>query len=131
MATVKTWMAGLVGGGGGGGVQEASARQVLEWMRVGACVLVDVREADEHARERIAGARLLPLSRFEPREAASSIQPGQRLVLHCKGGKRSADAARLAVAALGSRATVVSMAGGIEAWKGAGLPVQSNASTPE
>ena len=28
----------------------------------GACIIVDVREPDEHARERIAGAKSVPLS---------------------------------------------------------------------
>ena len=38
--------------------------EVAEQMKNGA-VLIDVREADEHARERIAGARLHPLSRLD------------------------------------------------------------------
>ncbi len=110
-------------------IEEATPRQVQEWLRSGEAVLVDVREADEHARERITGARLLPLSRFDPREAASLVKPGQRLVLHCRGGTRSADAARrvLPLATQTSTGvTVVSMAGGVEAWKKETLPTERN-----
>ncbi|HMN40569.1 MAG TPA: rhodanese-like domain-containing protein [Phycisphaerales bacterium] len=112
----------------GGGAREASALQIRDWLRNGECVLVDVREPDEHAREHIGQARIVPLSRFDAAEAARGVNPGQRLVLHCKSGKRSADAARLAVGRLGPGTPVVSMSGGIEAWKGAGLPVVTNAS---
>jgi rhodanese-related sulfurtransferase len=126
MALREIGAAGVVGAVSGG-VVEVSPREVGEWLKAGACVLVDVREADEHARERIAGARLVPLSRFDAAEAARGLKAGQRLVFHCKGGKRSADAARLAMQELGAAAAVVSMSGGIEAWKGAGLPVVENA----
>jgi rhodanese-related sulfurtransferase len=107
-----------------GAVREVAPGQVEAWMRTGECVVVDVREADEHARERIAGARLVPLSRFSPSEAARGLKSGQRLVVHCKGGKRSADAARLAMAAPGLAVDVLSMSGGIEGWKSAGLSVE-------
>jgi rhodanese-related sulfurtransferase len=84
-------------------------------------VLIDVREPDEHSRERIAGATLMPLSRFDPRRAAALCTPGQRLVLHCRGGRRSEDAAKLAAGA--ARSQVVTMSGGIEAWRRDGLAV--------
>lgn len=108
-------------------VKEAEPKQVAEWLRRGEAVLVDVREADEHARERIAGARLLPLSRFDPHRVAGWMKPGQRAVLHCRGGKRSADARRLALAVCRDGVEIVSMSGGIEAWKRQSLPVEVNA----
>lgn len=111
---------------GGSGVEEAPPREVAEWLRAGSAVLVDVREPDEHAREHITGSRLMPLSTFDPSEAASHAGGAERLVLHCRGGRRSADAARL-VSGVGPGAPrVVSMAGGIEAWKAQGLPVEIN-----
>lgn len=100
---------------------EASPDQVREWLASGRCVLVDVREADEHARERIAGATLSALSRFDA--AALKVTPGQTLVLHCKSGRRSADAASRCGALAASGVRVLSMTGGIEAWKAKGLPV--------
>lgn len=108
------------------GIHEATATQVEAWLRAGQAVLVDVREPDEHARERIDGARLVPLSRFDPGLATSWAMRGQRLVLHCRGGKRSLEAARMAVAGAPWGVEVVNLTGGIEAWKRQGLAVVEN-----
>ncbi|MFN0132876.1 MAG: rhodanese-like domain-containing protein [Phycisphaerales bacterium] len=88
------------------------------WLAAGEAVLVDVREPDEHARERIEGAATLPLSRFRAGEIAA--KPGQRIVIHCKTGVRGADACRMA---RGEGLEPVNLVGGIDAWKAAGLPV--------
>jgi rhodanese-related sulfurtransferase len=48
--------------------------------------LVDVREPDEHARERIPGARSLPLSRLE--EAELAVHDGKPVLFHCRSGAR-------------------------------------------
>jgi rhodanese-related sulfurtransferase len=109
------------------GAEEATPRQVSNWLRAGEAVLIDVREPDEHARERIAGARLLPLSRFDPQLALTHAKPGQRLVMHCRGGHRSAEAARMAASLSDSGIKVSSMSGGLEAWKKAHLPIEVNA----
>lgn len=76
--------------------------------------LVDIRGTDEHARERIPGALNLPLDRIGdlPRD-------GRSVVFHCRSGMRTtANAARLAAAAGDAPAFV--LAGGIDAWRGAG-----------
>jgi len=104
----------------------ATPRQVREWLLAGEAVLVDVREPDEHAREQIIGARLMPLSKFDAAMVVDSVKPGQRLVMHCRGGTRSADAARMAASLTSAGVPVVSMSGGIEAWKQDGLPTQVN-----
>jgi len=87
-----------------------------------------VREPDEHARERIAGARLVPLSRFDPAQAAAVAKPGQRIVMHCRGGRRSSDACRLSAPLAARGVEIVNMTGGIEAWKSASLPVEMDRS---
>ncbi len=90
------------------------------WIERGEAVVIDVREPDEHAAERIAGARLVPLSKFDAARVPG--ENGKRLVLHCKSGRRAAEAiARLDAA---GRAGGLSLAGGIDAWKAAGLPVE-------
>ncbi|MDP1662430.1 MAG: rhodanese-like domain-containing protein [Phycisphaerales bacterium] len=104
-------------------IAEVSPTQVQTWVEAGEAVLVDVREPDEHAREHIRGARLLPLSRFAPADAAAAAKAGQRIVFHCRSGKRSADACRMAAALAVSGQAVYTLSGGIEAWKSAGLPV--------
>jgi len=106
--------------------QDASPRQVHQWLSSGEAVLVDVREPDEHARERIDGSRLIPLSRLNPAQAAALAKPGQRLVVHCRSGRRSADALRKIASVSGPGLTIVNMTGGLEAWKQENLPVEVN-----
>lgn len=94
------------------------------WLRDGNATLIDVREPEEFAREHIAGARSIPLARISP----DAIPPGTRAVLHCKSGRRSAEAkARLAAAGLPG---ILQLQGGIEAWKSAGLPVEAAPHVP-
>lgn len=87
--------------------------------------IVDVRDADEFAREHIPGARNAPLAALGPGAAPQ----GGILVYHCKSGMRTkANAAKLAEAAGLCEAYILE--GGIEAWKTAGLPVAADASQP-
>lgn len=81
-------------------------------------LLVDVREPNEHADERIPGARLNALSCLE---ACGDAAPGAVVIFHCKsGGRTTANADRLAAAAA---CEAYELEGGIEAWKAAGLPI--------
>ncbi|MCB1224541.1 MAG: molybdopterin-synthase adenylyltransferase MoeB [Verrucomicrobiales bacterium] len=52
--------------------------------------LLDVREPDEHATARIEGSNLIPLSQIPHRH--HELPRGQRIVVHCKAGGRSAKA---------------------------------------
>jgi len=111
-------------------VREIDAVSLKAALERGAVRLIDVREADEHAREFIAGDALLPLSRFDPAAVAAKPGqgPGQAIVLYCASGRRSADAAgRLRAAGV---ADVANLKGGIAAWKQAGLPVAGNSRAP-
>ncbi len=81
-------------------------------------VLIDVREPQEYAAERIQGALLFPLSTFDP--GALPFSDGRPVVLHCGTGKRSV--AALAACATAGVPVRQHMEGGIAAWKAAGLP---------
>jgi rhodanese-related sulfurtransferase len=96
-----------------------SPRDAADLVRQGA-VLVDVRGADEHAREHIPGARHHALSQIGE---DSPVRPGDDvLVFHCRSGARTAaNAGKLAAAAQGCEAYILE--GGIDAWKKTGLPV--------
>jgi len=84
-------------------------------------LLVDIREADEHARENIPGTRLAPLSRLDQTDLA--IPEGQPVIFHCRSGARTqGNAARLSATA-GTACEAFILEGGIDAWKKAGLPV--------
>ena len=85
----------------------------------GEVLLIDVREANEYAFERIPGALLYPLSTFDPR--AIPAASGKKLVIQCAAGGRSMRAAQ-ALAAAG-HAEVYNLEGGINAWKSHGLPL--------
>jgi rhodanese-related sulfurtransferase len=87
--------------------------------------LIDIREADEHARESIPGARNAPLSKLE-----AALPAGHRpIVYHCRSGNRTiVNTVRLEAAAKGRKAVI--MEGGIEAWRDAGLPTRKDVHRP-
>jgi rhodanese-related sulfurtransferase len=94
---------------------ELEPAEVSARMARGEVVLVDVREPNEIAAERIPGAVAMPLSRFDP-----AALPKGEVVLTCLSGKRSAVAlARCRQAGVGVN---MHMRGGLMAWKAAGLP---------
>lgn len=91
-------------------------------------VLVDVRERDEHARERIPGARHVALSSLD--QAALDAGPGAVVLFHCKTGMRTlGNASRLAAKA-GEGCDAYVVEGGLDAWRAAGLPVVADATQP-
>ena len=78
--------------------------------------LIDIRDADEHSRERIAGAANHPLAQIE--RFAPCDRP---VIFHCRTGMRTQNSAhRLASAAANSASYVLS--GGIDAWRASGRP---------
>ena len=98
--------------------RDLSPAAVRDMMQERSCVLIDVREPAEAAAERIRGALLFPLSTFDP--AALPAPDTCRIVFHCGTGKRSAMAIAQCLAH-GIEHTA-HMAGGLQAWKAAGLP---------
>jgi rhodanese-related sulfurtransferase len=101
-------------------VRDLSAEEVAAELAADRILLIDVREPRETAVERIPGAILLPLSVFDP--AAIPYPNGRDVVFSCASGKRSIRASEIAQAAgLPYRSH---LAGGIVAWKAAGLPTE-------
>lgn len=88
-------------------------------------ILIDIRDMDEHARERIPQAHNMPLAKL----CDNSVGKDQTaIVFHCKSGNRtSMNAALLAQAA---QVDAFILDGGIEAWKKAGLPVAQDRKQP-
>ena len=89
--------------------------------------LIDIREADEHAREKIPGARNLPLSKLDEADLAAHQKP---IIFHCKSGARTqANAPRLAEK-LDAACEAFVVGGGLDAWRKAGLPVATDRRQP-
>ena len=76
--------------------------------------LIDVREADEFAIARIAGAELLPLSQWPAVAAEKLTDPAQPLLILCHHGSRSGQATAFLLH--NGFTDVTNIAGGIEAW---------------
>jgi rhodanese-related sulfurtransferase len=107
-------------------LQTISPIRAADLVRSGA-VLVDIREADEHAREYIPGARHHALSRVD---RDSPVHSGDDvLIFHCRSGARTkGNAPKLAAAAQNCQVYILD--GGLDAWKKAGLPVTLDRSQP-
>jgi rhodanese-related sulfurtransferase len=106
-------------------IDPRSAHALLEQ----GALLVDIRGADEHARERIPGACCIPLAQLASSPQLQRAAPGQAIVFHCRSGMRTrANAAALEAASRGCSAYVVD--GGLDAWKQAGLPVAGDPRAP-
>jgi rhodanese-related sulfurtransferase len=80
----------------------------------GSFVLVDCREAEEHALAHIEGARLLPMSELGSRLAELESLRDCELVVHCHHGGRSLKVARWLREQGFTDAQ--SMSGGIDEW---------------
>ena len=101
-----------------GTLEDLDPRDVARLFAEDKIVLIDVRTPVEYAFEHIRGALLAPLSTFDPRHLPS--QEGKPIVFHCGSGLRSKAVAEKCLAA-GHR-KVSHMAGGLMAWRKAGLP---------
>ncbi|MDA9433988.1 rhodanese-like domain-containing protein [Bradyrhizobium sp. CCBAU 51627] len=97
-------------------IDPAAARRLIQE----GALLVDIREAEEFARENISGAHHLPLSRLN--EANLAVKAGKAVIFHCKSGARtSMNAARLAAKVNGACEAYI-LDGGLDAWKRSGHP---------
>lgn len=103
-----------------------SPAEVSRRLKTGQAHLVDIREADEVAREHIAGAASAPLSTFEA--ADLNIAPDRDVIFMCRTGNRTgANCHRLASRVQGE--TYV-LEGGLDAWKVAGLATTVDRKAP-
>ncbi len=102
-------------------VRDLTPEDVARGLAEDRMVLVDVRELNETAIERYPGAAIVPLSTFDP--ALLPDPHGREVVFACRSGRRSVTASQAAQAA--GLHYDSHLAGGIIAWKAAGLPTES------
>jgi rhodanese-related sulfurtransferase len=105
-------------------VPSVSVVEALELVRSNA-ILLDVREDDEWAAGHASEAIHMPMSRIL--QQASSLPRDRTIVCVCHVGVRSA-----AVAAALNRAgwNALNVAGGMDAWVAAGLPLVDHGGRP-
>ena len=102
-------------------VHDLTPDDVSKGMAEGRYLLVDVREPNEVAVEAYPGAVVVPLSSFDPQDIPDP--QGKQVVFACRSGKRSVTASLAAQAA--GLAYDKHLAGGLLAWKAAGLPTRT------
>lgn len=99
-----------------------AARRIAE-----GAILFDIRETDERARSYVPGSRHAPLSKI----SAGVVPDGvPAVIFHCRSGQRTqANAARLS-AIVASDTPVYLLAGGLDGWSAAGLPLRADQRQP-
>lgn len=104
------------------GVAEISVDEAAEGIVEGRFeIILDVRTSEEYEKVHILGALNIPLDALKEKAKLKLSDPAAPIITYCRSGRRSAEAARL-LKELGY-INVVSIKGGIIAWKEKGYPV--------
>lgn len=104
------------------GVKDIDVHEAQALIARGVFIL-DVREPHEYKAGHVAGSKLIPLGSLSDRVAELQSLHGQKIVVICRGGKRSATACwQLAQAGF---TQTYNVAGGIIAWQRAKFAVVS------
>ena len=90
----------------------------------GQSIGIDVRESDEWSAGRAPKVSWNPKSAFN----LSAMPKNQRVILICRSGNRSG---QLATEFADQNKDISNMAGGMKAWKEAGLPMECDSGIPE
>jgi phage shock protein E len=101
-------------------VTEISPVEAAEKARTGEAVIIDVRDSEEWDEGHIPDALHLSRGTLELDIEEKVPDPNAVIICHCGGGGRSALAAE-SLKKMGYK-NVRSIAGGLKAWKAAGLP---------
>ena len=102
-------------------IREVSPREAQTSIMKPYSQFVDVRTADEYAGGHAARAINIPLD--ELGSAAGRLEKSEPVYLICETGNRSEQAAAVLKAA--GFNNVLSIEGGTQAWKAAGLPIET------
>lgn len=102
-----------------------SAQELKKRLDQGNIILIDVREPAEYRSECIDGSCLIPLGTISTDKLPSTDKP---IVIHCKSGKRSADACSKLLSTNPSL-DIYSLEGGITAWQQAGYQIKTSGSS--
>ena len=106
-------------------IHTISAAEAKKLLDSDEAVLIDVREPAEHRSEKIPGAHNIPLSQIRSEHVKS--QPKQKIILHCKAGKRSREACSKIISDL--EFDIYSIDGGIDAWSASGMDIEKGSAS--
>jgi len=101
--------------------KRASAQEVTRLMNGGKTLVLDVRDSAEYATGHLPNAKNIALGELDNRIAELDKFKSQNVVVVCQSGARAASAAGKLLKA--GFTEVVSLDGGVAAWKTAGLPL--------
>ena len=110
-------------------ITEISPEDAAAKLQDAAAAIVDVREKDEWDEEHIPNAIHLSRGTIELEIEEKFPDKNAMIICHCGGGGRSALAAE-SLQKMGYK-NVRSMAGGMKAWKSAGLPTTKLEDRPQ
>jgi rhodanese-related sulfurtransferase len=102
---------------------DVTPAQAFSLQKAGEVTLLDVREPDEWAEGHAAGAVHIPLGDLDP----ATVDGSRPIVAVCGSGNRSGKATDLLRKA---GIDVRNMAGGMQSWRAAGLPMVTDSGTP-
>lgn len=105
---------------------QLNPKDVAKLLAEGRAVLFDVRDPDEFARRHVKGARLRPLASLD--DGPLDVPPGAVPIFTCRSGMRTAANCTRLAAAAGGGALV--LAGGVDGWAAAGLPLVEDRKAP-
>lgn len=88
-------------------------------------ILIDVREPDEHLAGHVPGSLHIPVGELPARLA--SVPSDRDIIVACRSGRRSAQAAELLRS---NYASVANLKGGLQAWQAAGLNLETADGAP-
>lgn len=105
--------------------QTINAQKANQLVQSGA-LLIDIRDADEFAREHIQHAQHIPMNLI----SSQTIRPAeqQAVIFYCRSGNRTQ--VNSAVLHASANADTYILEGGLDAWKKAGLPIEHDATQP-
>ena len=104
-------------------ITEISPQDAAAKLESGEATVVDVRDKDEWDEGHIPGATHMTRSTIELDIEERVPDPNAMIICHCGGGGRSALAAE-SLQKMGYK-NVRSLAGGLKAWKAAGMPTRN------
>ena len=108
------------------GYTDVTTEKAYDMIKQQEIVVLDVRTQEKFNSGYIPGTLLIPLSELESR--LDELNPSDHILVYCRSGHRSAEAASLLAANGFTR--VYNMVGGILQWQSQAFPVYTEQATP-